>query len=159
MIKEKFSSARTLTTEHMTSDLVVIGGGLSGICCAITAARSGLSVILVQDRPVLGGNAASEIRLWVLGATSHMGNNNRWAREGGVIDELLVENMYRNPEGNPVLVDALLLDKVIAEKNITLLLNTSVHELEKSDPDTISAVRAFCAQNSTYYYIKAPLFC
>jgi hypothetical protein len=51
-----------------------------------------------------------EARLWTLGATSHMGNNNRWAREGGVIDELLIENCWRNPEGNPVLFDTVLLD-------------------------------------------------
>src|SRR5690606_25774789 len=95
------------------ADLVIIGGGLSGVCAAITAARQGLEVVLVQDRPVLGGNASSEVRLWVLGATSHMGNNNRWSREGGVIDELLVENMYRNPEGNAIIFDMVLLDKVI----------------------------------------------
>jgi glycine/D-amino acid oxidase-like deaminating enzyme len=93
---------RTLREEHLSVDLVVVGGGLSGVCCAITAARQGLQTILVQDRPVLGGNASSEVRLWILGATSHMGNNNRWAREGGVIDEILVENMWRNPEGNPI---------------------------------------------------------
>ena len=65
-----------------------VGGGLAGVCAAITAARAGVRVVLVQDRPVLGGNASSEVRLWILGATSHMGNNNRWAREGGVIDEI-----------------------------------------------------------------------
>ena len=84
---------RSLTHVEERGDLVVVGGGLSGVCCAVTAARKGIKVLLVQDRPVLGGNASSEVRLWVLGATSHMGNNNRWAREGGVIDELLVENM------------------------------------------------------------------
>lgn len=43
---------------------------------------------------MLGGNASSEVRLWILGATSHMGNNNRWSREGGLIDEILVDNLY-----------------------------------------------------------------
>src|SRR6201996_8795087 len=107
----------------MAADLVVVGGGLAGVCCSITAAREGLSVILVQDRPVLGGNASSEVRLWVLGATSHMGNNNRWAREGGVIDELLVENIWRNPEGNAIVFDSILLEWTLREPNITLLLN------------------------------------
>lgn len=131
---------------------------MAGVCAAITAARAGLKVVLVQDRPVLGGNASSEVRLWILGATSHMGNNNRWAREGGVIDELLVENLYRNPEGNPLILDSLILEMVCQESNITLLLNTAVHDLAKSDPDTIKSVRAFCSQNSTAYEITAPLF-
>jgi len=99
-------SSRKPRTVRLDADLVIVVGGLAGTCCAITAARAGVKVVLVQDRPVLGGNASSEVRLWILGATSHMGNNNRWAREGGVIDELLVENMFRNPEDNP-LFDAL----------------------------------------------------
>jgi hypothetical protein len=150
---------RAPRTVRRSADLVIVGGGMSGTCCAITAARAGIDVVLVQDRPVLGGNASSEVRLWVLGATSHMGNNNRWAREGGVIDELLVENTFRNPEGNPVLVDALLLEKVILEPRITLLLNTAVFEVTKRSDDTIESVRAFCSQNSTLYELSAPLFC
>ncbi|WP_200821456.1 FAD-dependent oxidoreductase [Bryocella elongata] len=140
------------------ANLVVVGGGLAGVCCAITAAREGLSVVLVQDRPVLGGNSSSEVRLWVLGATSHMGNNNRWAREGGVIDEILVENMWRNPEGNPVIFDSVVLEKVRIEERITLLLNTSVHELRMKDRQTIAAVRAFNSQNQTTYHLESPLF-
>ena len=61
---------------------------------------------------------SSEVRLWILGATAHMGNNNRWAREGGVIDELLVENTFRNPEGNPLIFHTILLEKVVEEPNI-----------------------------------------
>ena len=150
---------RHLLKRELTCDLAVIGGGLAGVCCAITAARAGLRVTLIQDRPVLGGNASSEVRLWILGATSHMGNNNRWAREGGVIDELLVENMARNPEGNALILDTVVMEKVVQEKNITLLLNTAVHDLEKNDADTIKTVRAFCSQNSTEYLVTAPLFC
>src|SRR5690606_19790805 len=95
---------------------------------------------------------------WILGATSHMGNNNRWAREGGVINEILIENLYRNPEGNPLILDALLLEKVDSESNIHLLLNTSVYDLEKRAEDQIDSVKAFCSQNSTEYNLKAPLF-
>lgn len=137
---------------------MVVGGGLAGVCCAVTAARQGLRVVLVQDRPVLGGNASSEVRLWVLGATSHMGNNNRWAREGGVIDEILVENMWRNPEGNPVLFDSILLELVTQQPSIRLLLNTAVHELDTSENSTIRSTQAFCSQNQTLYTLEAPLF-
>ncbi|MBN2129880.1 MAG: FAD-dependent oxidoreductase, partial [Sedimentisphaerales bacterium] len=140
-------------------DLVVVGGGLAGTCCAITAARAGVRVALVQDRPVLGGNASSEIRMVALGATASRANNNRWAREGGVIDEFLLENVYRNPEGNPLLGDVLLLDMVLTEPRITLLLNTAVFDVVKRDASTIASIRAFCSQNETFYEIEAPLFC
>ncbi len=159
MIVSPPQHARDLRTQSLEADLVVIGGGLAGTCCAITAAREGIRVVLIQDRPVLGGNASSEVRLWVLGATSHMGNNNRWAREGGVVDELLVENLYRNPEGNALILDTILLEKVREEPNIHLLLNTSVFEVSKQDADTIESVRAFCGQSSTMYRVKASLFC
>ena len=159
MIKEHQTTSRTFKNISITADLVVVGGGLSGVCGAITAARQGIKVVLVQDRPVLGGNASSEVRLWVLGATSHMGNNNRWAREGGVIDELLVENLYRNPEGNPLIFDSIILEKVVSEPNITLLLNTAVYEVKKSGANTIKSVTAFCSQNQTVYQLTAPLFC
>src|SRR4051812_12681643 len=80
MVSEPPASFRELKRLRIDCDLVVVGGGLAGTCCAITAARVGLRVTLIQDRPVLGGNSSSEVRLWVLGATSHLGNNNRWAR-------------------------------------------------------------------------------
>jgi FAD dependent oxidoreductase len=159
MITASATGKRALRTENIQADLVVVGGGLAGTCCAITAARANLKVVLVQDRPVLGGNASSEVRLWVLGATSHMGNNNRWAREGGVIDEILLENAYRNPEGNALIFDTILLEKVVMEENITLLLNTAVYDIEKKDADTIRSVKAFCSQNSISYMLHAPLFC
>jgi hypothetical protein len=159
MIKEPGVAHRHLKQVTHTTDLVVVGGGLSGTCCAVTAARAGARVVLVQDRPVLGGNSSSEVRLWVLGATSHLGNNNRWAREGGVIDELLVENLYRNPEGNPLIFDTIVLETVVNEPNITLLLNTAVFQVNKAEADTIGSLTAFCSQNSTLYHLVAPLFC
>lgn len=165
MLNIQGTHRRNLVIRRLTADLVVVGGGMAGTCAAIMAARGGTKVILVQDRPVLGGNASSEVRLWILGATSHMGNNNRWAREGGIVDEILVENTYRNPEGNPCILDSLLLEKVVSERNITLLLNTAVFELQKEEAkhdqqsSPIAAVHAFCSQNSTRYELVAPLFC
>ena len=160
MLSEPFSPAnRPPKTKRIDADLVIVGGGLAGTCAAITAARAGIKVALVQDRPVLGGNASSEVRLWALGATSHMNNNNRWSREGGVIDEILVENMFRNKEGNALIFDTVLLEKVVAEDNITLLLNTAAVSVQKSDGETIESVTAFCSQNSTQYELYAPLFC
>jgi hypothetical protein len=153
------SSVRTLNLVSLTADFVIVGGGIAGVCAAITAARAGIRVVLLQDRPVLGGNASSEVRLWILGATSHLGNNNRWAREGGVIDEILIENLYRNSEGNPLILDTILLEKVRAEERITLLLNVAVDEVEKPDASHIAAVTGYCSQNQMKYRVEAPLFC
>ncbi|KAI1043589.1 hypothetical protein LB505_013061 [Fusarium chuoi] len=55
-----------------------------------------------------------------------MFNNNRYAREGGLVDEILLENLYRNPEGNPLILDTILLEKVRLESNIQLFLNTAL---------------------------------
>ncbi|MGN6603363.1 MAG: FAD-dependent oxidoreductase [Ginsengibacter sp.] len=159
LIQSGAETSRQSKLVNMNADLVITGGGMAGICSAITAARKGIKVVLVQDRPVLGGNASSEVRLWILGATSHMGNNNRWAREGGVIDEILIENLYRNKEGNTLILDTILLEKVTNEPNITLLLNTMVYEVRKKDDRNIDYIKAFCSQNSTRYQLEAPLFC
>ena len=113
MIIEQATNRRELRTEALHSDLVIVGGGLAGTCCAIAAAREGIKVVLVQDRPVLGGNASSEVRLWTLGATSHLGNNNRWSREGGIINEILEENLFRNRQGNAMIFDTILLEKCV----------------------------------------------
>lgn len=159
MLIETTTQKRELKQININSDFTIVGGGLSGVCAALNAARSGLKVALIQDRPVLGGNSSSEVRLWILGATSHMGNNNRWAREGGVVDEILVENTYKNPEGNPLIFDSILLDKVYSEKNIQLFLNTAIYDLDKRDNKTIWRVTGFCSQNSTTYTFTSPLFC
>lgn len=159
MLAEPPSAKRDLRLLDLAVDLVVTGGGLAGTCCAIAAAREGLQVVLVQDRPMLGGNASSEVRLWILGATSHLGNNNRWSREGGIVNEILEENLYRNRQGNPYILDTILLEKCYDEPNLTLLLDTAVYSLEKADPDTIAAIHAICPQNSTHYRLSAPLFC
>ena len=159
MIIEASAIRRQAKHVDLDTELAVIGGGLAGTCCAITAARQGVKVVLVQDRPVLGGNSSSEVRLWVLGATSHMGNNNRWAREGGVVNEILIENAFRNEESNPLIFDTILLEKVYEEKNITLLLNTAVYDISKKENGDIKSVKAFCSQNSTNYSIQSPLFC
>ncbi|MGV2902116.1 FAD-dependent oxidoreductase [Microbacterium sp. AGC62] len=118
-------------------DVAVIGGGLAGVAAAIAAARNGATVALVQDRPVLGGNSSSEVRVWVCGATAT--GHHRFARETGIIGELYVENEYRNPLGNPYYWDLVVLDAVKAEPRITLLLNTHITEVQMHG-DRISSV-------------------
>lgn len=148
---------RHFPQQRLQAELLIVGGGLAGVCAALAAARDGLDVVLIQDRPVLGGNASSEVRLWANGATSHMGNNNRWAREGGIIGEIMEENLWRNKEGNPVLFDMVLLDIVQAQPGLTLLLNTVVTDIEKSGRRLLS-VQAFNAINQTRYQVSATQF-
>ncbi|VUC75062.1 putative FAD-binding dehydrogenase [Raoultella terrigena] len=150
--------AREFPSQQLKTDLLVAGGGLAGLCAALAAARDGLNVVLVQDRPVLGGNASSEVRLWANGATSHMGNNNRWSREGGIMGEIMEENVYRNKEGNPVMFDLVLLDMARSEPNLTLLLNTALYEVS-TERQRITSAKGFNAINETFYDIAASQFC
>ena len=83
-----------LNKKIINADLCVVGGGMAGICAAVAAARNGAKVVLMHERPVLGGNASSEIRMWICGAR---GENNR---ETGIVEEIALENYYRNPTKN-----------------------------------------------------------
>ncbi|MDR0732112.1 MAG: FAD-dependent oxidoreductase [Treponema sp.] len=105
-------------------DFCVVGGGLAGICAAVEAARRGVKTALMQDRPMLGGNASSELRMWVMGAR---GKN---VRETGIVEELMLENYYRNPYKNFSIWDSILWEIVHNEKNITLILNCSCMDAE-----------------------------
>jgi len=131
------------------ADIAVVGGGLAGICAAIAAARHGSSVALIHSRPVLGGNSSSEIRVWTRGAT---GGGNLFSEEMGILGELKLANQYRNPEGNPILWDAILLDSVLMEPNITLFLNTFVSQVEASEGHikTIQALEIISERKLTF---------
>ncbi|MFD7620704.1 FAD-dependent oxidoreductase [Streptomyces sp. NPDC059802] len=128
---------RQETARH---DITVVGGGLAGVCAAIAAARLGRTVALINNRPVLGGNSSSEVRVWVVGATAHGNNHN--AREGGIMGELFVENQFRNPDGNPYYWDMVVLDAVRAEPGITLYLNTDVREVDADGPEDARHINA-----------------
>ena len=120
---------------RMNTQFVVCGGGLSGICAAISAARRGVKVVLLQDRPVLGGNASSEMRMGIMGAE---GDENK---EAGILEELQLKNFYYNPLRRYTMWDDVMYSTVIEEPNITLLLNTSVDGVEMKG-DRIAAVKA-----------------
>jgi hypothetical protein len=117
-----------VTSHHLSTELLVAGGGMSGICVALAAARLGTKVILVQDRSVLGGNASSEIRMHIVGATGlHAGLPLVLEpREGGLIEEIRLELAVRNPQRSPAVADLILYELCRAEPNLTLLLNTTL---------------------------------
>lgn len=101
---------------------------MAGVCCAVAAARLGTKVILVQDRPVLGGNASSEIRMHIVGATGlHAGLPLELEpREGGLIEEIRLNLAVRNPQRSAAMFDLALYELCRAEPNLSLLLNTTV---------------------------------
>lgn len=137
-----------MTHQLLSADLVVVGGGLSGVCAAIGAARNGAKVVLLQDRSILGGNASSEVKMHVVGADCH--GSRPGARESGIIEELKLEDAARNPHRSYSQWDLLLYEKVVGEPNITLLLDTDCIGCEVATVDgqrRISAVNA--VRNST----------
>ena len=81
-----------LKTIRHQADICVVGGGIGGMFTAISAARHGAKVVLMQDRPVLGGNCSSEIRMWISGA----GTRVRDLQETGIMEELMLENMVNS---------------------------------------------------------------
>ena len=79
-------------TERVEAEVVVAGGGPGGICAALAAARLGKKTVLATDRPVLGGNSSSEIRVWTRGAT---GAGNLYGEEMGIWGELKLRNLRK----------------------------------------------------------------
>ncbi len=136
-------------------DLVVVGGGIAGTAAAVSAARHGLSVALVQDRPVLGGNGSSEVRVWPEGVICQP----PWPHVGEIVRELVPE---RGPgAGNAgdaaVYADRRKLDVVAAEPRIRLLTGHRVNGVEMND-GRIAAVIAQQIPSSRRLRLAARLF-
>lgn len=134
-------------------DLCVVGGGIAGMLAAISAARHGIKVALMHDRPVLGGNASSEIRMWICGAGSRVRN----LQETGILEEIALENMKRNPERNYSIWDSILYEKVRFEPNITLLLNCACVSADTKGGH-INSVTGFQLTTYTWHTVEAKIF-
>lgn len=150
----------SVTTEkQLACDLLVAGGGMSGVCCALAAARLGTNVILVQDRAVLGGNASSEIRMHIVGATGlHAGLPLLLEpREGGIIEEIRLELAVRNPQRSAAVFDLILYELCRAEPNLTLLLNTTI-VAARVEAGRITAVVAERPSTEDRFTIAAAMF-
>lgn len=133
------------------ADLCVVGGGMAGLCCAVAAARHGIKTVLVHDRPVLGGNASSEIRMCIGGAH---GKDNR---ETGIIEEIMLENFYQNKGLKYPIWDSVLYETAMAEENLTLLLNSSCLDAVM-DGNRIKSVKAWQSNAETFHMISAKYF-
>lgn len=139
-------------------DLIVAGGGLAGTCAAIAAARNGVKVALVQDRPVLGGNGSSEVRVWPEGHT----NKSLYPHIGDIVNEILPPVVKKsgqvlNGVSKEYYDDALKLRIVKAEPNITLLLNQRVLKVE-TEGDMIRSIVIQSTLTSRRTRLKGKLF-
>jgi hypothetical protein len=139
----------------LKTDVFVAGGGVAGVCAALSAARNGARVVLIQDRSRLGGNSSSEVKMHVLGADIS-GGRPGW-REGGLIEELRLDDAVNNPQRCWELWDLLLYDKLISEPNVTLLLETVLYSASVKG-GRIQEVMARCDKSEHLYRIQAQIY-
>ena len=149
-----------LEKKILNCDLCVVGGGIAGMSAAVAAAREGTKVVLMHERPVLGGNASSEIRMCISCA---QGKNNR---ETGLVEEIFLENLYRNPTKSFAIWDTVLYDMIRREENITLLLNCTCMDAETEEgayaygrTRKIRSVTGYQMTTQRFYEVRAKHFC
>ncbi|HEY3390101.1 MAG TPA: FAD-dependent oxidoreductase [Prolixibacteraceae bacterium] len=133
-------------------DLVVIGGGMAGTCAALSAARLGLKVALIQDRPVLGGNNSSEVRVHLGGRI----NLSTYPALGNLVNEIGPAK-GGNAQPASFYEDQKKTDAVTADKNISLFLNYRANRVEKNG-DLIRSISAVNTESSKELRFEAPLF-
>ncbi len=136
-------------------DVVVVGGGLSGVCAAIASARNGAKTALIQDRPVLGGNASSEVRVNVNGAARGGGFKN--AVETGILMEILLATKKVNPQNSYHMFDHVLWEKTTYQENLDLYLNTTLTE-SNTENDKIISIHAVQFSSQTEFVFTSKLF-
>lgn len=141
--------------EKIDAEFVVVGGGIAGCTAAIAAARLGVKTALIQNRPVLGGNASSEIGLVMAGADRDFTH----ARETGIIEEIDLLNRYHNYEvqWRNCISDATL-EALVKSSGVNLYLNSHVHDIVMSDETNINSVIASQQGTENLYCFSAPFF-
>ncbi|MCK4626433.1 MAG: FAD-dependent oxidoreductase [Phycisphaerae bacterium] len=144
----------TRRIEHET-DVCVIGGGMAGLAAALSAARHGASVILMHDRPVLGGNSSSECRMHIGGADRH--NRIPNVRETGILEELRLTNLRHNHQRSFSVWDTILYDAARRQERLTLMLNCSCCDAEMDGQKIVSAT-GWQTTTQTYHTVGAKIF-
>lgn len=142
------------TTDGGSYDLVVVGGGIAGMHAAVSAARLGLRVALLQNRPVLGGNNSSEVRVH-LGGALDLG---RYPALGTMLKEY-APTIEGNAQPAANYGDDDKLRWVEAEPNISLFLNLHVNGVETAPDSRILAVSGVETISGRPTRFSAPLFC
>ncbi len=133
-------------------DFVVVGGGMGGVCSAISAARLGVKVALIQNRPVLGGNNSSEVRV-------HLGariKQEPWPNLGNLVNEIGPAR-GGNAQAKDYYEDDKKMEAVLAEENISLFLNSHANEVIVKN-GKIKAVIAQNTETNERLVFRAPLF-
>ena len=136
-------------------DIVVAGGGIAGICAAISSARNGLSVALVQDRPVVGGNNSPEVRVWLGGEICF----EPYPKIGSIVAELEQETLahYGSESTAEIYEDEKKLDLLLKEQNISVFLNKAVIGAE-TENGAIKSIEALYTITGAVGVIKGTLF-
>jgi len=141
--------------KELSYDVVVIGGGLSGICAAIAASRHGAKTAIIQARPMFGGNASSEIRMHIVGASCHLSKHN--VSETGILEEILLENKWRNPSQCYSVWDTVLWEKVHFQEGLDAYLNTCLNDVTTQN-GKITTARCYQETTEMTYDFKAKVF-
>ena len=139
----------------MHYDVVVVGGGMSGVCAAIASARHGAKTALIQDRSVYGGNASSETRMHISGASCHWGKKN--ASETGILMELMLENKYLNDSYNFSIWDGVLWSRVHDCENLDSYMNTTMDKVH-SDGKKIQSIECYQTTTEKRFEFTAEIF-
>jgi len=155
-LRHMAENERHMALVDLETDILVAGGGLAGVCAAISAARQGAKVVLVQDRSRLGGNSSSEVKMHVVGSSCHKARPG-W-RESGLLEEIRLDDATNNPQRCWELWDILLYDKVMSEPNITLLLESTLYSASVKN-GRIEQAMVRCDKSEHIYRIKAKMFC
>lgn len=142
---------KNLSLEIHKADICVVGGGMAGLIAAVAAARRGATVVLIHDRPVLGGNASSEVRMWICGAHGHH------RKETGILEEMQLLNLHRNPDGLYSIWDSVLFEFAKMTPGLTTLLNCSCNNGQMED-DHLVSVDAWQLTTQVWHRVEAKLF-
>lgn len=136
-------------------DVVVVGGGMSGLAAAMASARQGADTLLIQDRSVLGGNASSETRMHISGASCHWGK--RDAAETGILMELQLENKRLNDSYNYSIWDGVLWHAAKKEPRLTLMLNTTMYQVS-SDGRRITGIQCYQMNTEKRFSVTGEIY-
>lgn len=136
-------------------DVVVVGGGMSGLCAAMASARQGAKTALVQDRSVFGGNASSEMKMHISGASCHWGKKD--AAETGILMELQLENQYLNDSYNYSIWDGVLWSAAKECRNLDLYMNTTMDAADSSGSE-IKSVQCYQMTTENRYEFHSKVF-